>query len=85
MLQKGFVYNTTGSPTISDNKVLCDDIFSSVINQLEYGTTYYFKSFAENIEGMVYSDEIEITTLETENMIIIKTNDNGPAIKISFN
>ena len=57
--ERGFVYATTGSPTISDNKVVVGSgtgTFSGNTPSLASGT-YYFRAFATNSTGTVYGSE----------------------------
>lgn len=63
----GFCWNTTGSPTISDNKTdngakVTTGAFSNTISNLSTGTTYYVKSFATDGERTVYGSEVTFTT-----------------------
>ncbi|MDR2824562.1 MAG: hypothetical protein LBB41_05125 [Prevotellaceae bacterium] len=62
----GFVYNTTGNPTIADNKVtssdLDDDIFSKEVTGLTCGTAYYFRAYAINGAGISYSEQYNAST-----------------------
>ena len=55
--ERGFCWNTTGNPTISDNKVASGaDVgnFSSTISGLVEGPTYYVKAYAINKIGIGY-------------------------------
>lgn len=63
----GFCWNTTGSPTIADNKVdngakTTLGAFSNFISGLSNGTTYYVKAFATDGRGTVYGSEVSFTT-----------------------
>ena len=66
----GFVYNTTGSPTIDDEYVEANDLdkfgnFTKDISELnlDCGTIYYFRSYAINGKGISYSDnDCEVET-----------------------
>lgn len=63
----GFCWNTTGSPTIADNKVdngakTTLGAFSNSISGLSSGTTYYVKAFASDGGGTVYGSEVSFTT-----------------------
>ena len=62
----GFVYNTSGTPTISDTKAVIDSYTSGNLNKsvsgLDPSTTYYVCAFATNGHGTSYSDEKSFTT-----------------------
>ena len=65
LIERGVVWNTTGSPTISDNKVVTDDSgafgigdYTSIISDPE--TLIYVKAYATNKAGTSYGDEISI-------------------------
>ncbi len=64
---RGFCYNTTGNPTITDNIVQNFDNgtgeFTETIGGLDPGTTYYVRAYGKNSEGTGYGDQIEFTTL----------------------
>ena len=66
----GHCWSTYENPTINDNK---NDLgrrsstgsFSSNITGLKANTTYYVRAFAENEDGISYSQQMEVTTLES--------------------
>ena len=66
----GHCWSTYENPTINDNK---NDLgrrsstgsFSSNIIGLKANTKYYVRAFAENEDGISYSQQIEVTTLES--------------------
>ena len=63
----GFCYATTPEPTIYDNVVekeneLQSSTFTGVIKNLSGFTKYYVRAFAENMTGIVYGNDIIITT-----------------------
>lgn len=63
----GFCWNTTGSPTIADNKIdngakTTIGAFSNSISSLVSGTKYYIKAFATNGVGTIYGNEVSFTT-----------------------
>lgn len=62
----GFVYNTTGTPTISDTKAVIDSYTSGNLNKVVTGltanTTYYVRAYAKNEHGTAYSDEKSFST-----------------------
>ena len=62
---RGVVWNTTGSPTIGDNKSLDGSgtgSFSSLLNSLSPNTTYYVRAYATNSVGTAYGDQIIFKT-----------------------
>ena len=57
---KGLVWNTTGSPTLSDNST--DEgggssDFTSIMDNLNVNQTYYVRAYATNSYGTSYGDE----------------------------
>ncbi len=67
--QHGVCWNTTGNPTISNSKtedgsLSATGAFTSNITGLTPNTTYYVKSYATNITGTVYGDEVSFTTYQ---------------------
>lgn len=64
----GFVYNTAGTPTISDTKAVIDSYTSGNLNKSVSGltpnTTYYVRAFATNGHGTSYSDQKSFKTDE---------------------
>ncbi|RCX17845.1 endo-beta-N-acetylglucosaminidase D [Anaerobacterium chartisolvens] len=64
--QRGFVYSTDNDPTEEDSKIAVeggDDSFSTSIEGLESGTTYYYRAYATNSVGTFYGDIKDFTTL----------------------
>ncbi len=62
---RGFCWNTSGSPTTSDETVNNGSgtgRFTSVISGLSANTLYYVRSFATNEIGTVYGDELFLKT-----------------------
>ena len=62
---RGTVWNTTGSPTLSDDATIdgtgAGD-FNSILSELAPGTTYYVRAYATNAAGTAYSGETSFTT-----------------------
>lgn len=61
--ERGFVYSTSPSPTISDNKVPVGSgigAFSGITTTLPNGT-YYFRAYATNSTGTSYGVEEQLT------------------------
>jgi len=63
----GHCWNTTGEPTINDNKTdlgatsaICS--FKSSVEHLSTYTTYYVRAYAKNSQGISYSEQIAVTT-----------------------
>jgi uncharacterized protein (TIGR02145 family) len=62
---RGVCWATSANPTFSNNKTsdgTGTGIFSSSITGLQPGTTYYFRSYATNIAGTSYGDDLTFTT-----------------------
>lgn len=67
VFQHGICWNTTGSPSISDNFTqegvsISTGEFQSTITNLTPGTQYFVKAYAKNGAGVVYGDELSFTT-----------------------
>ena len=65
--KRGFCYNTTGSPTVADDKVEEEGdygtgLYDLAITLLDPGTKYYIKAYAYNSKGVGYSDELTFIT-----------------------
>lgn len=61
LTENGFVYNTSGNPTISDTKVVCDlgvGFMENVLENLTQNTEYHIKSYGQNSSGLVYGSEL---------------------------
>jgi pectinesterase len=73
---RGICWNTTGAPTIADNKT--DDgtgsgSFESRLVGLTKGTTYYVRAYATNAAGTGYGDEVIFQTLDSLNVPTVVT------------
>lgn len=66
LTENGFVYNTSGNPTVADNKVICDlgvGFMEKVLENLTQNTEYHIKSYGQNSSGLVYGSELVQMTL----------------------
>lgn len=66
VLKKGFVWATTPMPTLDNNVIDVNasfDEYSEVVSNLHPNTTYYVRSFAVNLNGVGYGNEVSFTTL----------------------
>lgn len=73
---RGVVWNTTGTPTVADPKTEDGEgtgTFSSSIEGLIPGTTYYLRAYAENIAGVGYGNEIIFATLDSTEVPTVTT------------
>ena len=62
---RGICWNTTGSPTTTNNKTVVTGTtgsFSSNLSGLTAGTTYYVRAYATNSLGTVYGEVQSFTT-----------------------
>ena len=67
VVAKGVCWNTTGTPTISDNHTIDGGGVGSFIRDLQAlrpGTTYYLRAYATNSEGTGYGNEVSFTIKE---------------------
>jgi formylglycine-generating enzyme required for sulfatase activity len=63
--ERGVVWNTGGTPTLSDNKIAIGTgtgSFSTVLDSLTANTTYYVRAYATNSLGTVYGSEQSFVT-----------------------
>lgn len=65
--EQGFCWGTTSQPTIENEKITAVaenglGNFSITISGLQWGTTYYVRSYATNSVGTAYGDETSFTT-----------------------
>lgn len=68
---RGFVYGTAPSPTVSDSKVSSGSsvgTFTGTTSTLPPGT-YYFRSYATNNAGVTYGSELKVTIAGTDPVI----------------
>lgn len=65
LTSKGFCWNTSGNPTISDtftDEGIKLEAYNSVIVPLESNTKYYVRPYVQNANGISYGEQIEFTT-----------------------
>ena len=63
--EKGVCWNTTGNPTINDNRSVDGSEtsnFSSIISGLSPNTLYYVRAYATNKAGTAYGNQLFFTT-----------------------
>lgn len=62
--ERGFVYATTPSPTIYNEKVLVSGSgvgkYSAKVEGLEEGKIYYIRAFASNVKGTAYGEQVTL-------------------------
>lgn len=68
--ERGFCYNTTGEPTIANNKKMVSGTgtgnYSLQVAGLEYPVTYYVRAYVMQSGVPVYSNEVTFTTNHAE-------------------
>ncbi|MEA1886066.1 MAG: fibronectin type III domain-containing protein [Bacteroidota bacterium] len=65
VIERGICYSTDELPTVDDNKVTEGSglgLFIVVLDNLVPNTTYYYRAFAINDEGISYGEELSFTT-----------------------
>lgn len=67
IITKGLVYDTVSNPTMDLNEGLTSEGFGGedferVLYGLSDNSTYYVRSYAENMQGIAYGEELEFTT-----------------------
>jgi uncharacterized protein (TIGR02145 family) len=81
----GVVWSTSPNPTIAlatkTNDGTGSGVFVSTLTNLNAGSTYYARAYAENISGVSYGSEIVFTTNESATVIDIDGNA-YPTVKI---
>ena len=63
--EKGVCWSTTTTPTIANNKSMegaGTDSYTSKLDGLEDGVTYYLRAYATNSKGTSYGNEVSFTT-----------------------
>ena len=65
--EHGICWNTTGTPTVADNRTnegTGTGSFSSTLTDLTIGTRYFVRAYATNNLGTAYGNEVEFTQIE---------------------
>jgi len=65
IIRRGFCWSTNSSPTLNDQYLEIGQgmgSFNGIIRDLSQQTQYFIRIFAENSQGVFYSDEISFTT-----------------------
>lgn len=67
----GHCWSLAHNPTVNDNKsnngaTQITGEFSTSVNNLAVGTTYYVRAYATNAHGTAYSDEVAVVTQDVE-------------------
>lgn len=60
VLSKGFCWNTSGMPTVDDNRKEAGEDFIATLTELDTHALYYVRAFAENTYGIAYSPELTV-------------------------
>jgi len=69
IIEFGICYALNAMPTINDNKIKGSDDFRSYLismSNLEDNTTYFIRPYAKTDVGIIYGNDLEITTLSIE-------------------
>ena len=82
----GFVWNTTGSPTLSDSHTdeggaASAGAFMSSLTGLDPNTTYYVRAYATNDLTTVYGDQVTFASLGSYTLTVNATN--GTVTKVA--
>jgi hypothetical protein len=67
IIEKGFCWNTSGNPTVLDNKkIITTDYsnFESTITNFSDHTKYFVRAYAKNTKGTQYSNELSFYAIE---------------------
>lgn len=70
--ERGFCWNTTGNPSISDNYVVAgsgNGAFSGSITGLTPMTQYYVRAYAVNSIGIAYGNEVSFSTFTVATIV----------------
>ena len=74
----GVCYNTTGTPTISDDIIdngaaSSTGAFMASLSGLTPNTIYYVRAYATNAAGTVYGDQVSFTTLNVGDIVYVNS------------
>ncbi|MBN2602374.1 MAG: hypothetical protein JXR87_10305, partial [Candidatus Marinimicrobia bacterium] len=75
--ERGVCWNTSGSPTIADNRTSDGQgagSFTSNVSSLSKGTTYFIRAYAINAAGTAYGEELSFTSLASIIVPTVSTN-----------
>ncbi len=78
VIVRGVCWNTTGTPTINDNKTedgSGSGYFKSKLTGLIPGTKYFVRAYAINDAGISYGEQVEFNTLDSLSVPVVKTID----------
>lgn len=67
IIEKGVCWGTTQNPTITDNKTNNADgigAYTSFLEELLPGTTYFIRAYATNEAGTAYGNQVSFTTFQ---------------------
>lgn len=67
IIRKGVCWSISENPTIADNRTqedTLDAIFTSNIESLNPGITYFLRAYASNAAGVAYGAQVTFTTLQ---------------------
>lgn len=76
--ERGVCWNTTGNPTINDNKTIDGNglgNFTSTLTSLTNNTKYYVCAYATNSVGTSYGEQDSLTTLNSLSVPVVTTAD----------
>lgn len=63
VISQGFVYGKNNFPTIDDSKIVkSGELISTDLLNLEQNTTYFIRTFFQNVKGVFYGNEVSFTT-----------------------
>jgi len=75
---RGFCYNTSGYPTINDNKVeekgSLTEVYSIDVTNLQAGITYYVRAFVRQGDKVIYGDIKSFSITIREDPVVITNN-----------
>jgi len=75
--ERGVCWSIHPTPTVISNKKACGSgsgNFSCTVTNLESNTTYYLKSYAINENGVYYGNEVQFTTYDASDLVMVTMN-----------